>query len=175
MSCSQNEFCFEVVGLDGETHSISAAADCTLNDMSHTIRSVCGKSTFRLLADQGDLFERFDPEQCVGLLGLENGSSVTLVDEGLDDIQVRFLMLMRASTSMKRMNIDFDTSKGHTDARNAIVSEIVKRSAAHEHLDRSALIRAVQQEYHDGQHSSGNNHDEWLGAYFPAQRGVLQE
>jgi hypothetical protein len=167
MSYTQDQLHFEVKSLDGETHSISVDVGCSLNGLSCAIRSVSGKYSFRLYTDAGDdLFKRFDPDHCVGFMGLENGSSLTMVDEGLDDVQVRFLMLMKASTSVKRTNLE-DSENMHE-----MLSGIARSASKGEHLNKPALIRAVQQTYHHGLYSSENSPDEWLDKYFDNGRQI---
>ena len=97
------EISLSIVTLDGEEHHMRMAAAGSIKQLCESISAQTGQQYFRLFTDEGvDLLKGFDVENTsVAAAGIAN-TALTIVDEGLDELQVKFQLLLRASLKMKR-------------------------------------------------------------------------
>lgn len=78
-----------VVALDGTTHELSTTSATTLGNFVKQIREETGNTFFRLFLDEGiDVCERYDDSTLLSQTAIGADSSLTIVDEALDEMQV---------------------------------------------------------------------------------------
>jgi hypothetical protein len=78
-----------VVALDGTTHELSTTSATTVGHFVKQIREETGNTFFRLFLDEGiDVCKRYDDNALLSQTAINADSSLTIVDEGLDEMQV---------------------------------------------------------------------------------------
>ena len=75
--------------LDGETHSLTAGASTTIEELIRNIQKTTGNTYIRVFTVAGtDLCKDLNPKSTTVDAGIVEGTSLTIVDQALDDVQV---------------------------------------------------------------------------------------